>query len=41
MGMLSSMSQQEKTLMVFLPLVVFPAVVVLLAVVLSFVYSAE
>ena len=40
-GMLSSMSQQEKTLMVFLPLVVFPAVVVLLAVVLSFVYSAE
>lgn len=38
---LSSMSKQERALMVFLPLVVFPAVVVLLAVSLSFVYAAK
>ena len=41
MGVLKSMSKQEQTLLVFLPLVVFPAVVVLLAVVLSLVYAAE
>lgn len=38
---LPSMNKQGRTPMIFLPLVVFPTVVLLLAIVLSFIYAAK